>query len=444
MRRDEVETRVRREMQLGQGLGPTMRHPVPLAPRFSRFRHFPGQRSFWQRWFARSTAKNRHNTESTGYRSILVVSRVRFSNEDDLTPAVKAAFVQSLQGVQSPIAVEVIFDRAILIQFVGAPKDIALVRAQLAAHFPHAEIVPTPDALPDLAVIRAYGLRDSHFFMLEATPPVDPTLSLFVEDLSQAVMQLLLVPLHGYRENLLQAAADPFDPTKPFFMDLPHLPKAAMAKSASPLFAASLRIGASEADHLDRLEGYVHQFTSAGNALVLLRHTYPFRAIPERAAYAPGMILNALELAALLPFPSPGVRTRTLERGKGPHHLRPLRPPMGLCSWVSMSIGERTPRSPSRRNGRRAISASSAQPAPGRRRPSCGSPSRGTERMAGPTSTPTEMARRIASRLFHLSGFPMSCTSIRRMPSFRLRLICSKPPRRGRGHHPHGTKSRCL
>jgi hypothetical protein len=88
----EIKARVRREMMHGQGLGPIMRHPVPLAPRFSRFRHFPEKASFWQRWFARRTAKDRNGTESTGYLSVLVVSRVRFSNEDDITPALFGLF----------------------------------------------------------------------------------------------------------------------------------------------------------------------------------------------------------------------------------------------------------------------------------------------------------------------------------------------------------------
>jgi hypothetical protein len=173
--------------------------------------------------------------------------------------------------LRHPLALEVVFGTRITIQMAGAPEDLALAQRQLLTHFPYAEVFPAPDGLPPSTAIQVFCLRESHFF-----------------------------------------PGDPLGPGRPFFTDLLHALKSAQAKAGMPLFAASLRFGASCTDDLRHLACYLRHFENADNGFIPLPRWYPVQAIAERSAYTSGVILNAAEVGALLPFPADVTRCRPL------------------------------------------------------------------------------------------------------------------------------------
>lgn len=247
-------------------------------------------------------------------------------------------FLATLVAASHPVSFEILGTRErITMQLAASATDEVLVREVVRNFFPAASIADVATPLPVLwaeqsgaAVVVEIALARE--FMLPIHVPVrldpDPLLGVIaglggIEEDEIAIVQVLFEATAApWRESVLRAVLD--WEGKPFFEDAPDLTKLAAAKVASPLFAATLRVGA-VADNPERVEEIVVQLCSAlthfdapeANAFRILDSTEYDELeadLLDRASHRSGMLLSVAELAGLVHPPSASVQAPKLLR----------------------------------------------------------------------------------------------------------------------------------
>jgi len=266
---------IRQELNRGRGDAPLSSYPVALEPPYSSYQ--PGRRGAAVPAIRQATpGPLRH-------------LRVRLPREDMPPPIVAEQLLLAVKP-RAPVAFEVVgYDSTVAIQFTCAEADAPGVRQQLVAAYPAIQVAEAPDALARAfgspAQVRSYGLKESPVFTVKHDGKVDQFIALagVLGNFQQGVgaLQVLFQPVAGdWRTNLLVASRDPFDPSKSPYQDVPDFPKLAEKKTAKPFFVVSLRLIATSAAELDRLEGFLAQFDNS-NGFIRLRQ--PER-VPARHA----------------------------------------------------------------------------------------------------------------------------------------------------------------
>lgn len=248
-------------------------------------------------------------------------------------------FLRALQASQEPLSFEMTGHAGeVHIQLNCRESDIAHVRGSLEGYFPDIAVIDAPDRLlrawddhsPSLIV--DFGLSNEFFLPLISaqnfsTDPFIPLISaLGNTSIAETLcFQVLFEKVRNpWREAIREAVAGPDG--KGIFVDAPDYLKLAGEKTASPLVAAVVRVGAqAETDGrawaLARsVEAFITQFErSPGNGFIPLandhyddeRHMLAFLL---RETLRAGMILSTDELAGLVHMPDMSVRQSTLSR----------------------------------------------------------------------------------------------------------------------------------
>lgn len=303
------EERLRRAMRRGMGGDSVLPFPVSLEPPFTFFHHpelkpskgSPAQLPLFTQVKVSSL-------------SALSFLEVKLSTKDNYAPEAQEQLLLAL-GSRYPVALEVIgLGGKVAIQFVAVKQEAPNVVGQLQAHYPGSQVSEGTDLVSGhrelFSEARGYRLRDSHLFQLrsEYRPESYTALGGILSSLRRdeaGLFQVLFQPArHPWQENIVRVASDPWDASRSSFVDLPDLPRKARSKVERPLFAVAVRLAASSPGVLNRLElGFLSQFQGVENGLVALGAHYPLPAVLGRFAQAPGMLLNARELAALAHLP---------------------------------------------------------------------------------------------------------------------------------------------
>ena len=250
-------------------------------------------------------------------------------------------FLNSLALCREPIAFELLgVHRRVVAQFVAAEEDVALVRQQLAAHFPDIPLAERPGTLDgawdqsagDESFAVEFGLNQE-FLLPLATGKIDPFVGI-VAALAElhpgelGLFQVLWQPVQNpWAETIVKAVigAD----GRPLFVNAPELVSAAENKVAKPLFAVVVRFMARTSSRA-RLHEIARNMASAlrvfshpkGNALIPIRNDdYPHQPHLEdvllRCSRRTGMVLNSEELTGFVHLPSSAVRSSALLRDAG-------------------------------------------------------------------------------------------------------------------------------
>lgn len=308
---EAIAERLRTEMDRGRGGNVVSPFPVSLEPRFTPFRH--NNRPMEKGFLAEPAGPLKAEMVPL---SDLRFLRVRLSIQDKYDPGLSEQQLLALSPAH-PVAFEVIgLSGSVSFQFVAPSSDVPNLISQIHSHYPQAQVFDATDPIPhDVAArlfARSYHLRDSHLFQIriEHNPEAFRTMTGVLAGLAEGesgLYQVLFQPVqHSWYDNILRVASDPWEPSKSAFVDLPDLPRKARAKVERPLFAVAVRIAASSAGLLERLEGsFLSQFESAENSLVAIEPSYPTEAVLGRFTLNPGMLLNVRELAALVHLPDP-------------------------------------------------------------------------------------------------------------------------------------------
>ena len=174
-----------------------------------------------------------------------------------------------------------------------------------------------------------FGLA-REFMIPLSVPRVDPFVALVgalsgVEANEVVLYQVIFDRVrHPWAESIVSAATN--DDGDNFFVNVPELAKAAHAKAAQPLFAATVRLAAAAADPRRVCELMMQPTSAFGtysrpgtNELVLLdNEDYPFddhlSDLLRRQCRRTGMLLSADELLGLVHLPAPVVRSPALVR----------------------------------------------------------------------------------------------------------------------------------
>ncbi len=285
----------------------------------------------------------------------------------------------SFSYLSAPVALEIIGSKnEIVIQFSCTERDIDQVKQQTASHIPDSRQETTVDYLNDLWVnsesselIVEFGLSNEFALPLKTPPATDFLVTVIgaLSDLSEGeigVVQILFQKTKdSWAEEVLEAIRC-FESTSPF-SDSKHKLPLAKEKISSPLFAASIKVGA-KGFHSERTlqiarnlgSGLAHFANPSGNELIPLSNDdYPeeFReqGLLNRQTFRSGMLLNSKELVSLahLPFeplyseklltdsenskPAPGIAANIqsgLRLGENIHH--------GQTTGVFLSESQRT------------------------------------------------------------------------------------------------------
>jgi hypothetical protein len=267
---------------------------------------------------------------------------LRLSPEQRVTPAVTAAFLAALHGLQAPLAFEIVAGAdAIHFQLTTSAPDAASVLAAAAMHWPDTEwpkpknnagTTPSFEGALHLDALRhelsssqtdpspkdssfPWSLSGRHAFVVEfgllyfAYLPLRVFDSFAVDPLAGVIaglgqlpegeiagLQLLFAPVHRHWNRALLQVAGEFDeepmesgrrgPRSPFES---AAVRAARAKLAHPLYAAVLRVfafsrrsGATAFAHCKRIGGALGAFTqSEGNGLIALSNNDPHSTHPH-------------------------------------------------------------------------------------------------------------------------------------------------------------------
>jgi hypothetical protein len=309
---------LRAEMEAGRGGDSLFAFPVSLEPNFAPFHHQGGTR--------RVGLKSVRTEVPRGAKSIqLSFLRVRPSPEEEFSHDIGQQLLVSLSPGQ-PVAFEIAGSQGrTFVQFAAAQPEMEVVSRQVAAHYPSSELTPVQDLLHApggvLSSARTYRLRSSHLFPMRQVHVKEAYIALLglLAGLGTgqcAVFQVLFTrPRGDWRANILEISHDPWDPVRSAFVDLPQLPRAAVHKVETPLFAVAVRLAASSSALLGRLEGsFLAQFEGGENGLVPIDQEYPVESILDRTTRHHGMILNAAELADLVHLPDPTQLPDSFER----------------------------------------------------------------------------------------------------------------------------------
>ncbi|MHB8174774.1 MAG: type IV secretory system conjugative DNA transfer family protein, partial [Nitrospirota bacterium] len=289
------------EMEAGCGSAEVLPRPVPLEPPFKPFGRRPEE-----------------NCEHTGLpvssSGRLCFIRIKPSREDKSGPEIAEQFILSLRG-NGPFAFEIIGNGGkIGFQITVNENLVNAVISQAGSHFPYADIYESDDligqAMTPHAVSRAYRLRNTHFLPLQLIMEGDPYRTLFgcLGNLGSGrlgALQILFAPVtNDWQDNMRRASRNPYDQTQSPFIDLPQLPKSVDKKLAKPLFAASIRILASDTACLEELETFLKQSEGTDNGIVPVPGIYPIESVLKRNTFVHGSILNLAEISYFLHLPA--------------------------------------------------------------------------------------------------------------------------------------------
>lgn len=302
------------EMEAGRGSDSIFDYPVPLEPPFKPFSFRPEKRSVFDGLFRREGTIPQVVVSDKAKRGRLSFIRIKPSREDKYSLDIAEQFVLSLP-VLSPIAFEIIgHGGKIRVQIAAEESSTDSIISQVSSHFPGADVYPEEDllrdAMPSGAVARAYRLKTTHFLPLSFHTDGDPYRTLFgcigsLEKGSMGALQLLFTPIiNNWQDNIWRASRTQYDPSQSPFIDLPGLPKSVDKKISKPLFAATIRILASDENLLTNMEGFLKQADNGENGIMPVSGNYPVRSILERNTHVHGFILNSTELSLLAHLPA--------------------------------------------------------------------------------------------------------------------------------------------
>jgi hypothetical protein len=264
-------------------------------------------------------------------------------------------FFRNLCQCHEPVAFELLGTaKRVLAQFAASAADAAIMRRQLAAHFPDVEFRQKTGTLEkawedgsgDKACALEFGLEREFMFPL-ATGKLDPFIGIIaaLAELQPGELALFQVLMQGthpeWPESILRSVTHADG--KPFFVNEPELTHAAENKIARPLYAAVVRILVRTAtttrlhEITRELAGALRAFANPqGNALIPLPNDdYPFvkhiEDVLRRQSCRSGMILNSDELTGFVHLPSSAVRSPGLLRDSGRTKAAPdvVRQPTG-------------------------------------------------------------------------------------------------------------------
>jgi hypothetical protein len=235
-------------------------------------------------------------------------------------------FLVMLSYSRVQISFEIIATNAsIRIQFVCRESDVMHVESQLKAYFPTCIIHDQSDTLTeilkdDIAIYMVdFGLKEEFTrpVAMQDRFEVDPLTGLLgtlehLHEGEQAVLQILFKgTVNPWAASMLSAVTDAKGDS--FFLDAPEMPKLAMEKVSSPLYAASIRVvGQSTTDEKayaisERISMALLQTAySSSNTLIPLTGYDPELFLSDilwRRSHRTGMILNAKELATFVHYP---------------------------------------------------------------------------------------------------------------------------------------------
>jgi len=246
--------------------------------------------------------------------------------------------LSSLSGCREPLSFELISGATgIAIQLAVALSDVPIIREQLAVFFPDCVVAMKPGALRQawdgadgeyFAVVE-FGLA-AEFMRPLRIAKLDPYLGLVgalgeLREGELSLFQVIFEPVrHAWGEHALRAVSNAAD--KPFFVNAPELHSGAQQKTATPLYAAVLRIvvRSSLAGRVEQVLGNVAASLRVfdeleGNGLIPVENgEYGVETQLEdalsRQSRRSGMILSADELIGLVHIPSTDVRSAKLIR----------------------------------------------------------------------------------------------------------------------------------
>ena len=274
-------------------------------------------------------------------REPLVELQVSLPADLDIARESFEQFFRNLCQCHEPVAFELLGTaKRVLAQFAASAADVAIMRRQLAAHFPAVEFRQKTgtlekaweDGVGDKACALEFGLEREFMFPL-ATGKLDPFIGIVaaLAELQSGELALFQVLMQGthpeWPESILRSVTHADG--KPFFVNEPELTHAAENKIARPLYAAVVRIlvrtaTTSRLHEITReLAGALRAFANPqGNALIPLHNDdYPFvkhiEDVLRRQSCRSGMILNSDELTGFVHLPSSAVRSPALLRDSG-------------------------------------------------------------------------------------------------------------------------------
>lgn len=259
----------------------------------------------------------------------------------DIKPEVFADFLSQLAVCQEPIAFELLGTAGrIAVQFVAHPKDVPILKRQLAGHFPEAAFISAESGLvnawmesQDESLIVEFGLEQEFLLPLTTGRKLDPFVGLLgaMRELRSGELALFQVIFHAaehnWQESAMRIVTDAQD--KAIFVNRPELVEQAKQKLTSHLHAAIVRIAVKAGDQ-ERPTDIARELAFAlrtfenreGNALIpLYNKDYPPDDHEEdvllRQCRRNGMLLNTEELMGFAHFPSSAVRAPELMRQSG-------------------------------------------------------------------------------------------------------------------------------
>lgn len=308
---EKLRNRILAELNRGRGDDHLASHSLTftLEPPCGRAHPDVAPRSWLAGWFSNASAPRSDPEPREESRSLQRWGflRIRPAKNLPFLPAPAQQVLASLPG-SFPVSFELVGAGGRISVQMALPKDdLDAVVAQVLTHYPKSSAIPGEDALKPWSDrpfhARLYRLRESPVFQLKrGWGKIDPlvplltALSLAKDQDEMAVCQILFQKTSlPWRDHFLRVSSNPWDARSPF-IDVP-LPRLAVAKTQScPLFATSLRLGASSQELLDRLESCLAQYDDQ-NGLVRVPSPYPSESVLARSVLAAGMILSLEEIA---------------------------------------------------------------------------------------------------------------------------------------------------
>jgi hypothetical protein len=254
---------------------------------------------------------------------------------------IQQLFATSVYAGQEPVSFEIIGTHlSIVTQFALSERDAERVHEQLQAHFPEGVFTQERSYLENqwmdvqggAVLFLEFGLAEE--FMLQLATArnfnLDPLIGIVgalsnLRENELALFQVIFEPVrHEWAESIMRSVTD--STGKDFFINRPDLAQEAKQKTASPLYAAVVRIAVKTSD-LDRMFAVGRGLGVAlavfsnpnGNSLFPLENSkYPIldheHDMLRRQTHRCGMILSLEELVSLVHLPSSSVATPKLKR----------------------------------------------------------------------------------------------------------------------------------
>ena len=313
---EERRELIKAEMEVGQGSAFVYDYPVSLEPPFKPFSFRPEKRSLFDSLFQRID-KNVQSLPDNSRHGRLCFIRIKPSREDKYLLDIAEQFILALP-VSSPIAFEIIGQGGrIKFQIASEENQAPAVISQVSSHFPGADVYPEEDSLKDVlstrAVARAYRLKNTHFLPLNVNGSTDPYRTLFgcLANLDRGrvgAFQILFAPVtQNWPDNIYKASRNQYDPSQSPFFDIPKLPAIVDKKLSKILYAASIRMLATDEKLLVNMESFLKQADNGENGVIPVVGNYPVRSIIDRNTHVHGSIMNSTELAYFIHLPAPEV-----------------------------------------------------------------------------------------------------------------------------------------